>query len=175
MWLGLDNGISVVNYDSPFKIFEDYEGVLGTVYAFKEHNNFTYVGTNQGLYFKRTSSKNDFTLVEGMTGQVWSLELINNELFCGHDNGTFLVNNERALKVPGTEGSWTLRKGKTNDIVFEGNYYGINVLKKESSVWKIRNSLSGFDLSSRFFELTDDNKIIVVHGYKGVYKLELAP
>ena len=175
LWLGLDNGISVVNYDSPFKIFEDYEGVLGTVYAFKEYKNFTYVGTNQGLYFKKTSSKNDFTLVEGMTGQVWSLELINNELFCGHDNGTFIVNNERALKVPGTEGSWTLRKGKTNDIVFEGNYYGINVLKKESSVWKIRNSLSGFDLSSRFFELTDDNKIIVVHGYKGVYKLELAP
>ena len=29
LWLGLDNGISVVNYNSPFKIFEDYEGVLG--------------------------------------------------------------------------------------------------------------------------------------------------
>ena len=72
------------------------------------------------------------SLIEGMTGQVWSLEKINNELFCGHDNGTFIIDNEKALKVPGTEGSWTLRKGKTNDIVFEGNYYGINVLKKES-------------------------------------------
>ena len=30
-------------------------------------------------------------------------------------------------------------------------------------------------ISSRFFELTENNKIIVVHGYKGVYKLDLAP
>ena len=39
LWLGLDNGISVVNYNSPFKIYEDYEGVLGTVYAFKKYDN----------------------------------------------------------------------------------------------------------------------------------------
>ena len=175
LWLGLDNGISVVNYNSPFKIYEDYEGVLGTVYAFKKHDNYTYVGTNQGLYYKKTSSKNDFLLIEGMTGQVWSLELINNELFCGHDNGTFVVTKGKASKIPGTQGSWSFKQNKTDDIVFEGNYFGINVLQKRDGNWKIRNSLSGFDLSSRFFELTENNKIIVVHGYKGVYKLDLAP
>jgi len=175
LWLGLDNGISVVNYNSPFKIYEDYEGVLGTVYAFKKHDNYTYVGTNQGLYYKKTSSKNDFLLIEGMTGQVWSLELINNELFCGHDNGTFVVTKGKASKIPGTQGSWSFKQNKTDDIVFEGNYFGINVLQKIDGNWKIRNSLSGFDLSSRFFELTENNKIIVVHGYKGVYKLDLAP
>ena len=175
LWLGLDNGISVVNYNSPFKIYEDYEGVLGTVYAFKKHDNYTYVGTNQGLYYKKTSSNNDFVLVEGMTGQVWSLELINNELFCGHDKGTFVVAKGKASKIPGTQGSWTFKQNKTDDIVFEGNYFGLNVLQKRDGNWKIRNSLSGFDLSSRFFELTENNKIIVVHGYKGVYKLDLAP
>ncbi len=175
LWLGLDNGISVVNYNSPFKIYEDYEGVIGTVYAFKKHDNYTYVGTNQGLYYKKTSSNNDFLLIEGMTGQVWSLELINNELFCGHDNGTFVVKKGKASKIPGTQGSWTFKQNKTDDIVFEGNYFGLNVLQKIDGNWKIRNSLSGFDLSSRFFELTENNKIIVVHGYKGVYKLDLAP
>ena len=175
LWLGLDNGISVVNYNSPFKIYEDYEGVIGTVYAFKKHDNYTYVGTNQGLYYKKTSSNNDFLLIEGMTGQVWSLELINNELFCGHDNGTFVVAKGKASKIPGTQGSWSFKQNKTDDIVFEGNYFGLNVLQKRDGNWKIRNSLSGFDLSSRFFELTENNKIIVVHGYKGVYKLDLAP
>ena len=167
--------LSVVNYNSPFKIYEDYEGVIGTVYAFKKHDNYTYVGTNQGLYYKKTSSNNDFLLIEGMTGQVWSLELINNELFCGHDKGTFVVAKGKASKIPGTQGSWTFKQNKTDDIVFEGNYFGLNVLKKIDGNWKIRNSLSGFDLSSRFFELTENNKIIVVHGYKGVYKLDLAP
>ena len=109
-----------------------------------------------------------------MTGQVWSLELINNELFCGHDKGTFVVAKGKPSKIPGTQGSWTFKQNKTDDIVFEGNYFGLNVLQKIDGNWKIRNSLSGFDLSSRFFELTENNKIIVVHGYKGVYKLDLS-
>lgn len=173
LWLALDNGISVVNYNSPFKIYEDYEGLLGTVYAFKKHKSYTYVGTNQGLYFKTDSPTSDFSLIDGMTGQVWSLELINDEIFCGHVNGSFIIKNNSATKISGTEGSWTFRKTKSKDLIIEGNYFGLNVLEKENGIWKIRNSIPEFDLSTRFFELTDSNKIIVVHGYKGVYKLEL--
>ena len=50
---------------------------------------------------KEHHQNNDFSLIEGMTGQVWSLKKINNELFCGHDNGTFIIDNERAFK-----GTW---------------------------------------------------------------------
>ena len=173
LWLGLDNGISVVNYNSPFKIYEDYEGLLGTVYAFKKYKSYTYVGTNQGLYFKTDSPTSDFSLIDGMTGQVWSLEIIDDQIFCGHVNGSFIIKNNSATKIPGTEGSWTFRKIKSKDLILEGNYFGLNVLKKDNGNWKIRNSIPEFDLSTRFFELTENNKIIVVHGYKGVYKLEL--
>ena len=173
LWLGLDNGISVVNYNSPFKIYEDYEGLLGTVYAFKKYKSYTYVGTNQGLYFKTDSSTSDFSLIDGMTGQVWSLEIIDDQIFCGHVNGSFIIKNNSATKIPGTEGSWTFRKIKSKDLILEGNYFGLNVLKKDNGNWKIRNSIPEFDLSTRFFELTENNKIIVVHGYRGVYKLEL--
>jgi ligand-binding sensor domain-containing protein len=40
IWLGLDNGISVININSPFKIYSDDNGVLGTVYASKVYNEF---------------------------------------------------------------------------------------------------------------------------------------
>ena len=55
IWLGLDNGISVININSPFKIYSDDNGVLGTVYASKVYNNFLYIGTNQGLYYKKNN------------------------------------------------------------------------------------------------------------------------
>ena len=173
LWLALDNGISVVNYNSAFKIYDDYEGNLGTVYAYKKFKNNTYIGTNQGLYFKNNKSESHFSLVDGMTGQVWGLEIINNELFCGHDNGTFILNNNRATKVAGTRGTWTFRKTSKKDIILEGNYAGLKVLQKVNGNWKTRNSIKGFDLSSRFFELTDNNKIIVAHGFRGLYKLTL--
>ena len=51
LWLALDNGLSVINDKSPFKIYNDFN-VLETVYAYKNYKNFTYVGTNQGLYYK---------------------------------------------------------------------------------------------------------------------------
>ena len=173
LWLGLDNGISVVNYNSAFKIYDDYEGKIGTVYAFKKFNNNIYIGTNQGLYYKNDSPVSDFTLMEGMAGQVWTLEIIDGELFCGHNNGTYILNNGNVKKIKGTQGSWTFRKSKSKDLIFEGNYYGINVLQKKNNKWEKKNNISGFDISSRFFELTENNKIIVVHGFRGVYKLTL--
>ena len=37
----------------------------------------------------------------------------------------------------------------------------------------LAHNISGFDISSRFFEISNNGKIIVSHGYKGVYKLSV--
>jgi ligand-binding sensor domain-containing protein len=81
IWLGLDNGISVININSPFKIYSDDNGVLGTVYASKVYNNFLYIGTNQGLYYKKNNSNEAFKLMSNTSGQVWSLEEIDGFFF----------------------------------------------------------------------------------------------
>lgn len=175
LWLALDNGISVINDKSPFKIYNDFNGNLGTVYAFKNFKNFTYVGTNQGLYYKNNSIGGEFKLIEGMGEQTWSLVEIDGELFCGHNNGSYIISGSKAKKIDGTFGSWTFRKSNTNNLIFEGNYTGINVLEKINSEWTLRNSLEGYDISARFFEVSDNNEIYVSHGYKGVYRLTLSP
>jgi DNA-binding CsgD family transcriptional regulator len=175
IWLALDNGISVINDKSPFRIFNDLDGKLGAVYAYKKFKDFSYVGTNQGLFFKNNYSNDDFQLVDGTSGQVWSLVELDGELFCGHNQGTFIIKNSIAKKIPGTNGSWTFKKSNTNNLIFEGHYKGINVLEKKNGNWTLRNSLQGYDISARFFEVSDNNQIYVVHGYKGVYRLTLSP
>ena len=114
-------------------------------------------------------------MIEGMGEQTWSLVEIDGELFCGHTKGTFIINGSKAKKIDGTFGSWTFRKSNTNNLIFEGNYTGINVLEKVNSEWTLRNSLEGYDISARFFEVSDNNEIYVCHGYKGVYRLTLSP
>jgi len=69
IWLGLDNGITVINNDSPFSIYSDNNGDLGTVYATKLFNDKLYVGTNQGLYHKDFNTSDPFQLMEGTNGQ----------------------------------------------------------------------------------------------------------
>jgi DNA-binding CsgD family transcriptional regulator len=88
--------------------------------------------------------------------------------------GTFVVNKGIAKKINGTIGSWTFRKkiDGSNDII-EGSYQGLSVLSLVNNNWVLKNRISGFDISSRFFELSNNGKIIVSHGYKGVYKLSV--
>ena len=174
IWLGLDNGITVINNDSPFSIYSDSDGVLGTIYATKLFNKILYVGTNQGLFFKKYNTDEPFRLIKETSGQVWSLIEIDNTLFCGHNNGTYIVSNGIAKKISNTNGSWTFRKiSDDSSDVLEGSYYGLKILSKVNEQWIVKNNITGFDISSRFFEISNNGKIIVSHGYKGVYKLSV--
>ena len=175
LWLGLDNGISLINSESAFKIYNDSDGILGTVYASKFYKGILYVGTNQGLFYKKPLDTK-FKLVPNTSGQVWSLTIINDTLFCGHNNGSFVIERGFASKIENTTGSWTFRKvSESSELILEGGYSGINVLTKKDDKWVVRNKIKGFDISSRLLEISKNGKIIVSHGYKGIYKLSLSP
>ena len=175
IWLGLDNGITVINNNSPFSVYNDNNGVLGTVYATKLYNDILYIGTNQGLFYKKYNSNDSFKFIENTNGQVWSLIEIDGTLFCGHNNGTYIVKDANVVKIRDTSGSWTFRKlSNDSSDILEGSYYGLKVLSKQNNSWVVKNNVSGFDISSRFFEISNNGKIIVSHGYNGVYKLSVS-
>jgi DNA-binding CsgD family transcriptional regulator len=175
LWLGLDDGISVVNLNSPFTVYNDTKGKIGTVYTSAIFDNYLYLGTNQGLFYKSLKSNNNFNLIEGTNGQVWSLTVIDDTLFCGHDIGTFIINKKdknKASLILNTQGTWDI-KPITNhkNLLLLGNYNGLNILEKINNKWQFKNKIEGFNISSKFFEIINDNEIFVSHEYKGVFKL----
>lgn len=175
IWIGLDNGINCVNLKSPLSIFHDKDGIIGTVYASKIHNDYLYLGTNQGLFYKSLKSNTtDFKFIKGTNGQVWSLALIDNKLFCCHNLGTFIVDKDKVDLISNFSGTWQLKPIENNkNLIIQGNYSGLSILEKENNSWKFRNKIEGFDNSARFFEFTTPNEIWVNHEYKGVFKLTL--
>ena len=174
IWLGLDNGINCINITSPFTLYNDKKGELGTVYCSIIYNNILYLGTNQGLFYKAYNSSNDFKFVEGTKGQVWSLKEIRGTLFCGHNFGTFIVNEGDANLIVDVQGTWNLQELENNpDFLIQGNFDGLYILERtESNSWQLRNKLEGFDISSRYFENSNKYEILVSHEYKGVFKLQ---
>ncbi|MBK5209115.1 MAG: LuxR family transcriptional regulator [Flavobacteriaceae bacterium] len=174
VWLGLDNGISVININSPFSIYNDIYGKLGTVYTSVIFNNNLYLGTNQGLFYKNVNSKDDFNFIKGTNGQVWCLKVIDDTFFCGHNNGTFIINDNTATLISDKMGTWDIKtiKGKDN-LLLQGNYDGLFVLEKVNNRWEIKNKIEGFNISSRHFEMINNNILFVSHEYKGVYKLKI--
>ncbi|WP_245795573.1 helix-turn-helix and ligand-binding sensor domain-containing protein [Arenibacter nanhaiticus] len=174
LWLGLDNGISVLNIDSPFNEYIDEVGRVGAVYTAILFNNIRYLGTNQGLFYKREEQNGDYTLIENTKGQVWMLKQIDGTLFCGHHNGTFIINGENAKKISDFPGTWDIQKIVAgNDLLLQGNYKGLSVLERTDGQWKFKNKINGFDNSSRFFEFINAQQVLVNHDYKGVFDLKI--
>ena len=175
IWMGLDNGINVLNLNSPYRVYIDNQGYLGTVYASEKTSKNLYLGTNQGLFYRPINSSEKFKLIPNTEGQVWFLKQINGTLFCGHDKGSFEIKDNKAIEISGEEGTWIIKpiEGMPN-LLIKGNYNGLSVIEKSSEgKWRLRNIVEGFDISSRYFEFVKGSEILVSHEYKGVYKLKL--
>lgn len=176
LWLALDNGISVINMDSPFEEYIDKNGKLGVVYASAVYQNYLYLGTNQGLFYKPMNTTGDFELISGSQGQVWVLKVIDEVLFCGHNNGTYVIEKDRAQLISDFPGTWDIKSiPNKNNLLLQGNFNGLSVLERKNDTWGLRNVISGFDISSRFFEFTGTNKVAVNREFKGIFKIEMDP
>ncbi len=172
LWLALDNGISAINMDSPFNEYIDKNGKLGVVYAAAKHNNYLYLGTNQGLFYKPVDGDQDFIIMPGTEGQVWVLKTIDEVLFCGHNNGTYIVEADKTRLISSFPGTWDIKPiPNQNNLLLQGNFNGLSVLSKTDTSWGFRNTIDGFNISSRFFEFLEEDKVLVNREFKGVFEL----
>ncbi len=174
IWLALDNGINCINIKSPFRIYNDKEGRIGTVYASTVHDGYLYLGSNQGLYCRPIDSSEEFKFIEGTQGPVWCLVKVDDTLFCGHDAGTFSMNRDKADLIVDIQGTWNIIPiDEDRNTLLQGNYDGLNVIEKINNKWQFKNNIEGFNISSKFFEIYNKNQIFVSHESKGVYKINV--
>ena len=173
IWLGLDVGISHINSSSSFRMYPDRAGHVGSVYASAIKDGNLYLGTNQGLFYKPINTTTDFQFIPETHGQVWWLDEINGELFCGHHTGTYSVENDKVKKISNVQGTWKVGEILNRpNLLLQGNYDGLYVLEKKNKTWQLRNKVQGFEHSARYFEVFRD-QVFVNHEYKGIFKLQL--
>ncbi|WP_282016954.1 helix-turn-helix and ligand-binding sensor domain-containing protein [Salegentibacter mishustinae] len=169
IWGGLDNGLVLINRKSPFKLFTDIYGKVGTVYSSYQFQDHLYLGTNQGLYVSNDTSK-DYELIPGTSGQVWSINEINGKLFAGHDRGVFAIKGNTANHIFDGQGVWEIKEFKNG--LLQGHYDGISFWE-DGKFEKDPEYLANFDLSSRNLIVENDSVIWVGHDHKGIFKLKI--
>lgn len=173
VWAGLDNGISIINLHSPFRLFQDNVGRIGTVYTSLKKDDLLYLGTNQGLYFKRPHDKN-FRFVEGTNGQVWSLQVLNGIVFMGHNNGTFIIDDTKAEKIAEHLGTWTvIGVPEKENLYIQGHYNGFSFLEKKDSGFKEYAMVMDFPHSSKHIVADEDGQIWIGNEHKGVFRIKM--
>lgn len=184
LWAGLDNGIDRIELNSPLYFYFDKAGKFGTVYSSLIVKNKIYLGTNQGLFVSPWIPENgnlfnsfDFSLIPNSQGQVWDLHEIDNQLLCGHNDGTFNVIGNQIERISTISGGWTIKKLNSNpNYLIQGTYTGLVIFVKDAAgKWKFSHKITGFSEPSRYVEQDSKGDIWVSHAYKGLYKLTLSP
>ncbi len=183
LWAGLDNGIDRIELNSPLYFYFDKAGQFGTVYSSLIVKDKIYLGTNQGLFASpwlpengNISNSFDFKLIPNSQGQVWDLREIDNQLICGHNDGTFNIVGDRMEKISAISGGWTIKKLNSNpNYLIQGTYTGLVIFVKDGAgKWKFSHKITGFGEPSRYVEQDSKGDIWVSHAYKGLYKLTLS-
>jgi DNA-binding CsgD family transcriptional regulator/ligand-binding sensor domain-containing protein len=176
LWLGLDNGIDYAAIHSPLTYLSTYNN-LSAGYAAVIHNGLLYLGTNRGVFYhdwellKKGGGDQKFNLISGTQGQVWSLQVIDGSLFCGHNSGIFIIEGTNAKLLSGIQGGWTfLQPEGRSDLVICGTYTCLVKFEKKNGKWSKGIQIKGFKESSRFMANAGGRSIWISHGYKGVFR-----
>lgn len=169
IWLGLDNGISHIAQNSPYQVFSDYTGQLGTVYSIAKYENGYLLGTNHGVF---KAIDNQLTLIPNSQGQVWNITKLEDQYIIGHNEGTFEYSKEKGyVKINDLVGGWKMFKDNYSNDYIQSNYIGLYKFPKAdfSSFIKLNDKMKPvknfIQLNATTFLFTD--------GYRGLYKLEL--
>ncbi len=150
LWLGLDRGVSLIPLGQPLLFYEDRKGLIGSVYTAILHKSRLYVGTNRGLFVRNwpLQSQEPFKLIQGSQGQTWDLIEQDGQLLCGHNNGTFKIEDDDRLEpLSNTTGGWRFCVlPEENNKIVQGTYTGLILLKKEPSsrLWNFCERIKGF-------------------------------
>ncbi len=179
LWLGLDNGISYVDLNSPITNLYLPPNFYGAGYAATLYNNNLYLGTNQGLYHTAwpitlSEVAPNLELVEGLRGQVWGITKVDDELVCCLDRGVYSLKEKKVISWEINEGAWTLRQFREEQNKFWlSTYYGFYVIERRDNKWMQPTYVKGFTTSMINFEEVGKGVLLIKNGQREIIRLEL--
>lgn len=165
LWVGTDNGISMIQLNSPITQLYTYPNSYGAGYSVAVYKGMLYFGTNRGLYYMPFSTdlqihRPNIKNVPNTSGQVWNLAEIDGELLCMHDRGLFRIDNGKAERIGNITGVWMAQKAMADDkTLFVGTYSGMYLMQRVNGTWSNPEHIKGFNMSARSFE--QENKRVV--------------
>lgn len=183
LWVGMDKGIDFIELDPSVVFYYDQRGNVGTVYSAATFGDYFYIGTNQGVFYRKTkaptkfSAMENFQLLEGSQSQVWQLKVIDNQLICGHNLGTFLIEGTRIEKISDLTGGWhTISFPNRSDVLLQATYTGLGVFNQSpAGKWQYAHRVAGFIRPLKKILIDQKENIWGIHPQKGLFRFRLSP
>lgn len=155
LWAALDNGISMIPVNLPFRIYSEPEGLNGSPMCLEFYENRCYVGTSQYLHIQNSNGK--FMPIEGTEGQNFRLLAVDGNLLLACYQGVFDIKKDKAVTISGdvTGLSFCSLKNHPGFLLAGTADEGFYLLHKDDKSWNLKYHIRGFDKS--VYEAVEDN------------------
>jgi len=183
LWLGLENGISFINSNTSIKSISPVRGNQTVSTAIRIFDKKLYIGTSNGLYSiplnngmgDISSSYGAFNEVVNTKGRVSSLSEIDHQLFLGHQDGAFIVKDNKAVPLMSHQGVWSFQAYPSAQNIIAGTYTGLELINKTADgSFKDGGKLEGVYESLNNAAIDNIGNVWASHPYRGVFKIQLS-
>ncbi|HYC84627.1 MAG TPA: triple tyrosine motif-containing protein, partial [Chryseosolibacter sp.] len=140
-----------------------------------------FVATNQGVFTAPLNPdgqlpKANFSKVNGLEGQAWSLQTFEGKILCSHDRGVFVREAGAWKRLNGPKGIWKVagideRPGHFLVCTYDGLF---PMHHDPLRGFQIGERVAGFNESSRdLIQGEEPGLFWICHGYKGVFRVRV--
>lgn len=181
IWVGLDRGLSYIQYLPKMSYFADPQGDIGSTYDVFFRDGKLFLATNQGVFYmdqkdlNRSNALSKLKLVDGTQGQVWSFYLYNDRLFCCHNRGLKEINRNLTVSDPYPLGTGAYRMIEANlhdkKIILVSAYTSLKLIDPVSQQMYHLDQIKEPVINTQTDHLQN---VWLEHFNKGVYRCRLS-
>ncbi|MGB0521332.1 MAG: SpoIIE family protein phosphatase [Flammeovirgaceae bacterium] len=159
LWAGLNTGVARIEMNSPFRIWDDRQGLEGAVSDAIRIDGTLYVATVRGLYYHNGS---EFEAIAGIEDQTWEIMPYvsgnRSTLLVGNYVGLFEVQKDKTTKqiLDNSTVLALLHKQDQPKFVFAAGVRGLSVLEDQAGNWVKVNHLD--NLPGEISSMCEDNQ-----------------
>jgi len=172
LWLGLQNGIAVIEIPAKVGLFNERSGLKGFVSDVIFLDRSLYVATSSGVFIN--SGGDGFRQVEGISTQAWAFETDDERVICAATDGLFAIYSDGSekLDVP-AKIYYSIRRSLVNPgVFFLGHENGLIVTRKNGNRPETTGEVTGFNAAVRYIQEDNKGRVWLGTAYSGLVVLE---
>ncbi|MDN4164035.1 triple tyrosine motif-containing protein [Cytophagales bacterium LB-30] len=183
IWLALNNGISLIEINSPFTHFGIESNVEGQFYNLNLHQNYLYGVGSVGVFRKPWSTSNKYSLaqskfepVPNAQGQSWYSYTDESDLLIAANAGMIKINENGKASSLGFKGRVWFYVPLSNypGYMIANTSEGLFLLRKQQGTWEVYKNITPFADAYYYFVEDEKGYIWADSPIRGVYRIDFS-
>jgi ligand-binding sensor domain-containing protein len=179
LWLALVSGVARVEARAPLSVFDERNGLAGSVTAIARHEGLLYAGTTTGVYRLKTPAPGEaanFEPLQNINEEVLALLSTEAGLLIGAKSGVYQLQGKRAKLIRPSDYVYDLSPSRIDPgMIYASGKDGLALLRKSGGRWLDGGKIPGIDHALRkavetpegVWLGTDSQGLLLVSGLPG--------